>query len=144
MIRIGLFGVRVCGLREVHLGNENTGNYEIFDVEKQTGPCLALNRIGEGSSPSDLSQHSKTKRVHDVAVAYCLAMAEVWVRLPLDAFSKSKCKSKCHALNEIYCGGARVGTGGRLLTVLSQVRFLPPQFEKLMFWKSFSQMNSLF
>ena len=25
------------------------------------------------------------------------------------------------------CGGFRVGTGGRLLTVLSQVRFLPPQ-----------------
>ena len=28
--------------------------------------------------------------VHDVAVAYCLAMAEVWVRLPLDAFSNSE------------------------------------------------------
>ena len=25
------------------------------------------------------------------------------------------------------CGGARVGTGGRLLSVTSQVRFLPPQ-----------------
>ena len=25
--------------------------------------------------------------VHDVAVAYCLAMAEVWVRLPLDALN---------------------------------------------------------
>lgn len=26
-----------------------------------------------------------------------------------------------------YCGGARVGTGGRLLNVITQVRFLPPQ-----------------
>ena len=26
-----------------------------------------------------------------------------------------------------YCGGFRVGTGGRLLTALTQVRFLPPQ-----------------
>jgi hypothetical protein len=30
---------------------------------------------------------------------------------------------------ERNCGGARVGTGGRLLTALAQVRFLPPQLE---------------
>ncbi len=27
----------------------------------------------------------------------------------------------------IYCGGARVGTGRRLLTATTQVQFLPPQ-----------------
>jgi hypothetical protein len=29
------------------------------------------------------------------------------------------------------CGGARVGTGGRLLSAKTQVRFLPPQLEKV-------------
>ena len=33
---------------------------------------------------------------------------------------------------DLPCGGARVGTGGRLLSVTSQVRFLPPQLAK---WK---------
>ena len=68
------------------------------EIEVLAAAFPALNRTGEGSSPSDLNQHSETKRVHDVAVAYCLAMAEVWVRLPLDAFSKSKRKPKCDAL----------------------------------------------
>jgi len=29
-----------------------------------------------------------------------------------------------------HCGGACVGTGGRLLTAASQVRFLPPQLDR--------------
>jgi hypothetical protein len=31
----------------------------------------------------------------------------------------------------VWCGGARAGTGRRLLTVLTQVRFLPPQLTEV-------------
>ena len=77
---------------------------------------------------------------HDVAAAYCLAMADVRVRLPLGAFVESACRkvweSACFGSRRssvqirprrLDCGGARVGTGERLLTAPSQVRFLPPQ-----------------
>ena len=41
------------------------------------------------SHPVLLQQHSKS-RAHDVAVAYCLAMAEVRVRLPLGALGRPR------------------------------------------------------
>ena len=81
----------------------------------------------------------QTKCTHDVAAACCLAMAEVRVRLPLGALMKAYrkvWKSACFGsrrssvqirLRLLPCGGACVGTGGRLLSVFSQVRFLPPQ-----------------
>ena len=77
-----------------------------------------------------------TTRAHDVAVACCLAMAEVRVRLPLGALRRWGDKepgkqqllvSPAPSLSFSDCGGARAGTGRRLLTVLTQVRFLPPQ-----------------
>lgn len=77
-----------------------------------------------------------TTRAHDVAVACCLAMAEVRVRLPLGALRRRGDKepgklrllvSPAPSLSLSDCGGARAGTGRRLLTVLTQVRFLPPQ-----------------
>jgi hypothetical protein len=74
-------------------------------------------------------------------------MAEVRVRLPLGAHDFRVWESMVFRVlreHEIagsnpailtgarvaltnYCGGFRVGTGGRLLTALTQVRFLPPQ-----------------
>ena len=78
---------------------------------------------------------------HDVAVACCLARAEVRVRLPLGALQISRVweslefrrrrkpeivRSNRTTLTE-DCGGACAGTGRRLLTAPSQVRFLPPQ-----------------
>jgi hypothetical protein len=73
-------------------------------------------------------------------------MAEVRVQLPLGAFCL-RCIFIYGVLESLeirllreqetvgsnptaptpFCGGARVGTGGRLLRVISQVRFLPPQ-----------------
>ena len=44
------------------------------------------------SHPVLLQQHSKS-RAHDVAVAYCLAMAEVRVRLPLGALKTERLRS---------------------------------------------------
>jgi hypothetical protein len=64
----------------------------------------------------DNSIHHR-KCAHDVAAAYCLAMADVRVRLPLGA----------SAAKYFPCGGARAGTGRRLLSASSQVRFLSPQ-----------------
>ncbi len=77
---------------------------------------------------------------HDVAAACRLAMAEVRVRLPLGAFqmqdvgkpgipraSGARDRGFKSRRPDFDCGGACVGTGGRLLSVMSQVRFLPPQ-----------------
>ena len=80
-------------------------------------------------------------RAHDVAAACRLAMAEVRVRLPLGAFrdeqdvgkpgipraSGARDRGFKSGRPDFDCGGARVGTGRRLLSVTSQVRFLPPQ-----------------
>jgi hypothetical protein len=82
-------------------------------------------------------------RVHDVAAAYLLAMQEARVQFPLDAFfccrmwerlvfrvlREHESAGSNPAILTFDCGGARVGTGRRLLTVLSQVRFLPPQLD---------------
>jgi hypothetical protein len=49
---------------------------------------LVLTQAGEGSSPARCSRSltiDNTTSAHDVAVAYCLAMAEVRVRFPLGA-----------------------------------------------------------
>ena len=66
-------------------------------------------------------------------------MAEVRVQLPLGAFDAGRRKawySACFGSTrggfksrrpDFHCGGACVGTGGCLLSVTSQVRFLPPQ-----------------
>ena len=80
------------------------------------------------------------ERAHDVAVACRLAMAEVWVQLPLGAFveqdvgkpgtpraSGARDRRFKSGRPDFDCGGACVGTGRRLLSVTSQVRFLPPQ-----------------
>ena len=79
------------------------------------------------------------KRAHDVAAACCLAMADVRVRLPLGAFKIRVWESlgirllreqKIVGSNPTIltdCGGACVGTGRRLLSAQTQVRFLPPQ-----------------
>ena len=77
---------------------------------------------------------------HDVAAACRLAMAEVRVRLPLGALdeqdvgkpgipraSGARDRGFKSRRPDFDCGGACVGTGGRLLSVMSQVRFLPPQ-----------------
>ena len=78
---------------------------------------------------------------HDVAAACRLAMAEVRVRLPLGALTKKQDVGKPGIPRapgardrgfksrrpDLYCGGACAGTGGRLLSVTTQVRFLPPQ-----------------
>ena len=45
----------------------------------------ALNRRGEGSNPSGPIGNKAS--AHDVAAAYCLAMADVRVRLPLGALA---------------------------------------------------------
>lgn len=79
-------------------------------------------------------------------------MAEVRVRLPLGALDSGRGKvwpvsnrtglvlrgheivgSNPAILTELetHCGGARVGTGGRLLTASTQVRFLPPQLTEV-------------
>ena len=63
---------------------------------------------------------------HDVAVACCLAMAEVWVRLPLGALRDGAqlVARQVHTLEvdgsspspaTLHSGGSCVGTGGRLL-----------------------------
>ena len=43
-----------------------------------------------GATPAGCTVGSRSiyERAHDVAVAYCLAMADVWVRLPLGALEK--------------------------------------------------------
>ena len=77
---------------------------------------------------------------HDVAAACRLAMAEVRVQLPLGALNRQDVGkpgiprasgARDRGFNsrrpDFDCGGACVGTGGRLLSVTSQVRFLPPQ-----------------
>ena len=82
---------------------------------------------------------------HDVAAACCLARAEERVRLPLGALVFRTWESlasvyltarRVPRAHEIagsnpavltYCGGSRAGTGRRLLTAPTQVRFLPPQ-----------------
>ena len=69
-------------------------------------------------------------------------MAEVWVQLPLGALVFGVWESlEIRVLREHEnvgsnptapterCGGACVGTGWRLLTVVTQVRFLPPQLK---------------
>jgi hypothetical protein len=67
-------------------------------------------------------------------------MAEVRVRLPLGAFanqdvgkpgipraSGARDRGSESRRPDFHCGGACAGTGGRLLNVTTQVRFLPPQ-----------------
>ena len=61
-----------------------------------------------------LTIRSNKVRAHDVTAACRLAMPEVRVQLPLGA-----------------CGGVRAGTGRRLLTAPTQVRFLSPQLESV-------------
>ena len=81
-----------------------------------------------------------TLRAHDVAVACCLAMAEVRVRLPLGALNRqdvgkpgiprasgARDRGSKSRRPDSDCGGTRVGTGRRLLIAPTQVRFLPPQ-----------------
>ena len=70
-----------------------------------------------------------TTSAHDVAAAYCLAMADVRVRLPLGALCLRMWESLALRVRREHetagsnpailtddCGGARAGTGGRLLT----------------------------
>ena len=77
---------------------------------------------------------------HDVAAACRLAMAEVRVQLPLGALNEqdvgkpsiprasgARDRGFKSRRPDFDCGGARAGTGGHLLSVTSQVRFLPPQ-----------------
>ena len=77
---------------------------------------------------------------HDVAAACRLAEAEVRVQLPLGALNEQDVGkpgiprvsgARDRGFNshrpDFDCGGACVGTGGRLLSVTTQVRFLPPQ-----------------
>ena len=79
------------------------------------------------------------QRTHDVADAYLPATQKVPVRLRLGALTaacgkawNSACFGSTRAPVQIRprrlsCGGTRAGTGRRLLTALTQVRFLPPQ-----------------
>ena len=77
---------------------------------------------------------------HDVAAACRLAMAEVRVQLPLGALDEqdvgkpgipraSGARDRWFKSGrpDFDCGGTRAGTGRRLLTAPTQVRFLPPQ-----------------
>ena len=79
-------------------------------------------------------------RAHDVAETYLLAMQESRVQLPLGALDRqdvgkpgiprasgARERGFKSRRPDFDCGGACVGTGGRLLSVTSQVRFLPPQ-----------------
>ena len=134
----------------------------------------ALNRVGEGSSPSGPTEMialvvqwrglrtrnaatrvrvppgalgsltiRHTLRAHDVAAACRLAMAEVRVQLPLGALdeqdvgkpgiprvSGTRDRRFKSGRPDFDCGGTRVGTGRRLLTARTQVRFLPPQLDE--------------
>ena len=83
----------------------------------------------------------------DVTAAYRYATAEVRVQFPPGAllfdnvwkfsvcgkawdsagFGNRRTSVQIRPRRLRYCGGARVGTGGRLLNVITQVRFLPPQ-----------------
>lgn len=48
--------------------------------------CLALNQVGEGSSPSSPTDNLVIDAsAHDVTATYCLAMAEMRVQFPLGA-----------------------------------------------------------
>ena len=81
-----------------------------------------------------------TQSAHDVTAACCLARAEERVQFPLGAHLFGVWERwKVHVLREHedagstpatptdHCGGSRAGTGRRLLTAPTQVRFLPPQ-----------------
>jgi hypothetical protein len=46
---------------------------------------LPLKQVHVGSIPTASTVRLSDERAHDVAVAYRLAMADVWVRLPLGA-----------------------------------------------------------
>ena len=82
-------------------------------------------RISDVSGHAYFGNSSCLFCAHDVAVACCLAMAEVRVRLPLGALFVCRIRGGDRCTGD--CGGACVGTGRRLLSAQSQVRFLPPQ-----------------
>ena len=107
---------------------------------EDTAPVMR--RRGFESHPVPFFDNSASAlRAHDVAAAYRLAMADVRVRLPLgtsigvweslalrlvrdqeSAGSNPAAPTRCDD-----SGGARAGTGARLLTGGTQVRFLPPE-----------------
>ncbi len=47
--------------------------------------CNAVTRVRVSPGALAIFDNQKTKSAHDVKAAYCLAMADVWVRFPLSA-----------------------------------------------------------
>lgn len=101
---------------------------------------IAVTRVRVPPGALGLWQSGTPKRAHDVAAACRLAMAEVRVQLPLGALSKqdvgkpgiprasgARERGFKSRRPDFHCGGIRAGTGRRLLTAPTQVRFLPPQ-----------------
>ena len=68
-----------------------------------TGGSRESAQSGSGRSDKRVStifDNLVIRSAHDVVVAYCLAMAEVWVQFPLGALS-NECRTRCDRRCEV-------------------------------------------
>jgi hypothetical protein len=86
---------RSLPLKQVYVGSIPTASTVGVDA-----PVVSIGSIrlchgrGAGSTPARCSASKMNKkRAHDVAVAYRLAKADVWVQLPLGALLRWECQS---------------------------------------------------